>query len=92
MVRSLYFRKDPYNASDVVFGVKDTLIVDLNPADEATAAKYDVSIGSAFLKYDFFIMSNEEVSSLKEQNSRDALKRLGQKMKLWNGLPVPDVD
>ena len=90
--RALYLRGDPYETSDAVFGVKDTLIVDMPPVDKAVAEKYGVSDDYAFLTYDFVLVSEKEASDLRDQNSMKALEKLGRPVKIVDGLPVPDVD
>ena len=93
MFRSaLYIRGDPYQTSDAVFGVKESLIVDLGNVDEATAKRYGVEEGSALLVYDFVLVTEAETGKLRNQNSAAALQRLGKKVKLVEGFPVPDVD
>lgn len=88
----MYLRNDPYETSDAVFGVKDSLVVDLGKADAATARKYNVPEGHALLTYDFVLVSDEETSALRAKNSKDALDKLGRKVKIVNGLPIPDLD
>ena len=88
----MYLRGDPYETSDAVFGVKQSLVVDMHPADEETAKKYDVKPEALVLKYDFVLVSDKEASDLRDEKSRKALADLGRKVKLLNGLPVPDVD
>ena len=92
MCRALYLRGDPYETSDAVFGVKQSLIIDLHPADEETAKKYGVEPGCLVLKHDFVLVSEKESSDLRDQKSKKALEALGLKMKLLDGLPVPGVD
>ncbi|OAL42551.1 aromatic compound dioxygenase [Pyrenochaeta sp. DS3sAY3a] len=98
LITALYLRSDPYLTSDAVFGVKDSLIVDMPTIDEDTAKQYltdeerkDEKKWSV-LKYDFVIVSDQEVKDLREQNSIKALQELGQKVKIKDGLPIPDVD
>lgn len=90
--RALYIRGDPYETSDAVFGVKNSLIVDFEKADEEVAKKYGVEVGSLVLKHDFVLVSEKEASDLRDQRSREALEALGRKVKIVEGLPVPDVD
>jgi hypothetical protein len=90
--RALYLRNDPYETSDAVFGVKDSLVVDLGRAGPALAKKYNVSEDHALLTYDFVLVSDAETSALRERNSKEALDALGRKVKIVNGLPVPDLD
>lgn len=90
--RALYLRDDPYATSDAVFGVKDSLLVDLVDVDGKTAKKYDVKLGSKMTHYYFVLVSEREASDLRAKRAKRALADLGRKAKLLNGLPVPDVD
>jgi protocatechuate 3,4-dioxygenase beta subunit len=92
LITALYLRGDPYETSDAVFGVKESLIVDLGTVSKEQAEKYGVKEGSKLLTYDFVLVSDEESKALRERNSKDALAKLGRKVKLIDGLPVPDVD
>ena len=92
LCRALYIRGDPYETSDAVFGVKNSLIVDFEKADGETAKKYDVKVGSLVLRHDFVLVSENETSSLRDQRSTEALEALGKKVKIVYGLPIPDVD
>lgn len=90
--RSLYLRGDPYESSDAVFGVKETLLVDLGVVDADMAKKYGVKEGSKLMTYDFVLVSEEEATKLREEEAMKAMKALGWRMKMYEGLPVPDVD
>ena len=79
-------------SSDAVFGVKKSLIVDLVPADAETARRYGVQEGTATLRHDFVLVSEREARELRELKSRQALERLGRKVKLVDSLPIPDLD
>jgi len=92
LITALYLRNDPYETSDAVFGVKESLIVDIGKAGPEIAAKYNVPVGHALLTYDFVLVSDEETSKLRAHNSKVALDQLGRKVKIVNGLPVPDLD
>jgi hypothetical protein len=89
---ALYLRNDPYETSDAVFGVKNSLLVDITEADTEIAQKYSVSEGHAFLTYDFVLVTDEESSSLRFQNSREAIEKIGSKVKFVNDLPVLDLE
>lgn len=91
---ALYIRGDPYETSDVVFGVKSSLIVDITKiSDLVLAAKYGVEVGDWLLEQDFVIITNEESRVLREKQAIEALRKLGSKAKLVGGLPVAeDVD
>ncbi|GAA86678.1 catechol dioxygenase [Aspergillus luchuensis IFO 4308] len=92
LITALYLRNDPYETSDAVFGVKDSLVVDIGKAGPEYAAKYGVSEDHALLTYDFVLVSDEETSELRARNSKEALDKLGRKVKIVNGLPVPELD
>lgn len=92
MNRALYLRGDPYESSDAVFGVKDSLIVELGKVNGQMAAEYGVAEGTALITYDFVLVSEKESGNLRTENSRQALEKLGKKVKFLGGLPVPDVD
>ena len=92
LITALYIRGDPYETSDAVFGVKESLLVDFHPADESIAREHNVEIGSPVLVYDFVLVSDQEASNLRDERSREALTHLGRTVKLIHGLPVPDVD
>ncbi|KIV99781.1 uncharacterized protein PV09_08587 [Verruconis gallopava] len=92
LITSLYLRGDPYETSDAVFGVKESLLVDLKTVDASAASKYGVKEGTKLLTYDFVLVSESEAKALREDEARKAMEALGLRMKLLEGLPVPDVD
>ncbi|KAK7714433.1 hypothetical protein SLS57_007160 [Botryosphaeria dothidea] len=92
LITALYLRNDPYETSDAVFGVKETLLVDLGTVNTEQAKKYGAKEGGKLMTYDFVLVTDEEARKLREQNAMEAMVAQGRKMKLWNGLPVPDVD
>jgi len=91
--RALYLRGDPYETSDAVFGVKESLVVDLGSVDSDMAEKYGMKEGSKLLKYDFVLVTDEETRKLREKEALKAMKALGREnMMVINGQLVPDVD
>ncbi|PYH42346.1 intradiol ring-cleavage dioxygenase [Aspergillus saccharolyticus JOP 1030-1] len=92
LITALYLRNDPYETSDAVFGVKNSLVVDITTAGPELAAKYNVPEDHPLLTYDFVLVSDVETSELRARNSKEALDRLGRKVRIVNGLPVPDLD
>jgi hypothetical protein len=90
--RALYLRGDPYETSDAVFGVKKSLVVDLDRVDKTASEEYSIRQGSWLLKHDFILATQEETESLKDKNAVEALQQLGLRMKLVDHLPVPEVD
>lgn len=92
ITRALYLRGDPYEKSDAVFGVKKSLVIDLDKVDEKTAEQYGVQEGSWLLKQEFVLVTEQESLDLRDKLAKEALKNLGLKMKLVDHLPVPDLD
>lgn len=88
----MYLRRDPFESSDAVFGVKDSLVVDLGTVSKEQEEKYGVKEGSALMTYDFVLVSDKEAQELREKKAMEAMKAQGRKMKMWKGLPVPDLD
>ncbi|KAK5019983.1 cathecol 1,2-dioxygenase [Cryomyces antarcticus] len=92
LITALYLRGDPYETSDAVFGVKESLLVDLGTVNAEQAAKYGVKEGSKLMTYDFVLVSDKEATQLREKEAMAAMEKLGRRMKLYQGLPVPEVD
>lgn len=90
--RALYLKNDPYETSDAVFGVKNSLVVELGKVSADQATKYGVPEGSALMTYDFVLVTDKESATLRANNSKVALEKLGRRVKIVQGLPVPDVD
>ena len=92
LARALYLRNDPYETSDAVFGVKNSLVVDLGIVTKEMVQKYSVAPNSKLMTYDFVLVTDDEAMRLKEQKAREAMEAQGRRMKFYHGLPVPDVD
>lgn len=93
LVTALYLRGDPYETTDAVFGVKESLIVELGQVDGETASKYPgAHEGMRLLTYNLVLVAEEETATLREQRSMEALKKLNMAVKIVDGLPVPNVD
>ncbi|KAF2016324.1 cathecol 1,2-dioxygenase [Aaosphaeria arxii CBS 175.79] len=93
LITALYLRGDPYETTDAVFGVKESLIVDLGVVSAEQAAQYGVEEGTKLLTYDFVLVSEAETRRLRDEEARKAMKALGRDdMLIIDGLPVPDVD
>ncbi|KAM0720875.1 hypothetical protein Q7P37_003160 [Cladosporium fusiforme] len=92
LITALYLRGDPYETSDAVFGVKESLLIDLGTVNAEQANTYGVKEGGKLMSYDFVLVSEQESRELREKNAMDAMRDLGLRMKLYNGLPIPEVD
>ncbi|KAF4552239.1 Catechol 1,2-dioxygenase-like protein 4 [Elsinoe fawcettii] len=92
LITALYLRGDPYESSDAVFGVKESLIVSLGTVGKEHVEKYGVKEGAKLLTYDFVLVTEEETRTLRTEEARKAMEKLGKRMKIVEGLPVPDVD
>jgi hypothetical protein len=86
-------KNDPYESSDAVFGVKNTLVVNLQKVENfELAQKHGVEVGCALIEYDFALVTEEAVMKLRHKNASDAMLAQGRKMQFVDGLPIPDVD
>ncbi|KXT08504.1 hypothetical protein AC579_9214 [Pseudocercospora musae] len=70
LITALYPRGDPYETSDPVFGVKESLIVDLGVVDETIAKKYGVKVGTKLLTYDFVLATEEQTVELRQRKPK----------------------
>ena len=77
LVTALYPRGDPYESSDPVFGVKESLIVDLGIVDAEVATKYGVKEGMKLLHYDFVLATDEQAKELRKEKRAEAAGKLG---------------
>jgi hypothetical protein len=68
------------------------LVIDLGSVSSDQASRYGVKEGGKLITYDFVLVSEEESRKLREKNAMEAMEKLGRHMKLYKGLPVPDVD
>jgi hypothetical protein len=66
--------------------------VGLERVSPAQAEKFGVAAGSRLLEYHFVLATDTESRLLREKKAMVAMQEQGRKMKLWQGLPVPDVD
>ncbi|KAL4868872.1 hypothetical protein BDV12DRAFT_208938 [Aspergillus spectabilis] len=89
LVTALYPRGDLYEASDPVFGVKESLIVDLGVVDEDVGEKYGVEVGTKRLTHEFVLAAVDEASEIRGENARVAMEELGFRGEICEGLPVP---
>ncbi|KAK6354640.1 hypothetical protein TWF696_003780 [Orbilia brochopaga] len=92
LITALYIRGDPYETSDAVFGVKSSLVTDIDSiTDTAMADKYGMKVGDHLLKWDFVLITETESQELKIRLAKEALTKLGSTAKLEGGLPVADI-
>ncbi|KAJ6443672.1 catechol dioxygenase [Purpureocillium lavendulum] len=89
----LITQDDPYESTDAVFGVKDSLVVPIKKVeDEELADKYGVKLGSALITYDFVLVQDEAAALLRRKKAEEAMAGMGRKFRFIDNLPVPDVD
>jgi hypothetical protein len=75
-------RDDPYESTDAVFGVKDSLVVSLQKVeDEEQAKKYGVKLGCSLISYDFVLVTEEAAAKLRRKRQwRNKVARLSSLM------------
>lgn len=92
LTTALYLRGDKYEYSDAVFGVKSTLVIDLEIAEEDMATKYEVEVGCKVLKYGFVMVEKEVTTKLRREQAEEAMRAQGREVEWVDGLPVPALD
>ncbi|KAH7160432.1 Intradiol ring-cleavage dioxygenase [Dactylonectria estremocensis] len=95
LITALYIRGDPYERSDAVFGVKESLVVDLKSVSdvEGLAEKYNMDPSTKLLKYDFVLVTDQEATDLRDRKAMEAMEKQGfTKMRIINGVLIPDPD
>ncbi|KAI6774755.1 hypothetical protein HG530_001513 [Fusarium avenaceum] len=87
LITALYVRGDPYETSDAVFGVKESLIVDLERVSNAPgfSKTYGVSETTKLLKYDFVLVSEAEAEALRHERATKSAGNLSNGVKVVNG-------
>lgn len=91
--RALYLKDDPYESTDAVFGVKDSLVVDVQKVgDEEQATLYGVELGTLLIKYDFVLVTMKAAAGLRRKNAEQAMASQGRRVRFIDDLPVPEVD
>ncbi len=73
-----------------MFGVKESLVVDLTTVeDEEMAKKYGVKVGTKLLKHDFVLLTEQQARELRKKNAIEAMEKQGRKVVFHNDLPIP---
>lgn len=85
---ALTLRGDPYEFHDPVFGVKESLMIDLGEVSDEMADKYGMAVGSKLLQYDFVLESNEEAAELRKEQAKAVMG----KVSFYKDMPFPAVD
>ncbi len=92
LVTALYLRDSPYLESDAVFGVKESLIVDVEEVDKETAEKYGVGEEIKMIAYDFVMVEKSVATELRLKQAKEAMEAQGRECVFIDGLPVPALD
>lgn len=76
-----------------MFGVKDSLVVDIEQVDDdEQARRYGVELGMLLLKYDFILVTEKAAAGLRRQKGEEAMALQGRRFRFVDDLPVPEVD
>ena len=60
--------------------------------DGELAEQFGVELGSAFLTYDFVLVTDEAAADLRRRKAEEAMAGLGRRFKFIDDRPVPDED
>uniref|UniRef100_A0A0B7KSL9 Intradiol ring-cleavage dioxygenases domain-containing protein n=1 Tax=Bionectria ochroleuca TaxID=29856 RepID=A0A0B7KSL9_BIOOC len=88
LITALYVRGSKHETSDAVFGVKQSLIVNITKVadEEGWADKY---VKHSAIEVDFVLLTEEESRKLREEKARDEAERQ-RGLRVENGLLVPN--
>ncbi|KAJ9144592.1 Aromatic compound dioxygenase [Pleurostoma richardsiae] len=91
LITALYLRGDPYETSDAVFGVKQSLIIDLYRVGdvEGLAEKHGVSAETKLLRHDFVLITENEALEVRKQEAWKEAARQGGRLNVLGGVLVP---
>jgi hypothetical protein len=92
LARALYLRDDPFEKSDAVFGVKESLIINLKSVSDIVglAEKYDVAPSTKLLSYDFVLLTDEESRKLRNVKATEAMeKQDASNLRVVDGILIP---
>ncbi|KAI5255280.1 aromatic compound dioxygenase [Aureobasidium subglaciale] len=93
LITALYLKNDPYETTDAVFGVKQSLIVEVGKVErEEQTRKYGVEVGTSLMTYDFVLVADQAARELRRSKAKEAMVSQGRKVRFIDDLPVPDVD
>ncbi|KAI7773449.1 catechol [Diaporthe eres] len=76
LITALYLRNSKYRDTDAVFGVKESLVIDVGEMDSETAATYNRHHVKKLLKYDFVLASDVEADELRDKQTAAAFTSL----------------
>lgn len=65
-------------------------IAKISDTNAALAGKYGMQIGDWMLERDFVLTTHEEGAKLRVEQSKEALRNLGVRVKLVDGLPIAE--
>ncbi|KAJ6085344.1 Intradiol ring-cleavage dioxygenase [Penicillium canescens] len=76
LITALYLRGDPFESSDAVFGVKESLIIDLKRVGDVPglAERHSISSDTRLLQYDFVLITEEETRALRNKAQAEAAR------------------
>lgn len=88
--RALYLRGDPYESSDAVFGVKESLVVDLKRVGDVPGLgeKHGLPAEMKLLQHDFVLISEKESQLQREQAAQEEANLQGGTLRVVDGLLV----
>lgn len=85
---ALYLRRSPYEDSDAVFGVKESLVINVHDNDKSTAEKYGLGMDSKLTKHYFVLASEDKGNALRNESSMRALHDLARPVVIANHAPA----
>ncbi|KAG2419165.1 hypothetical protein HFD88_002270 [Aspergillus terreus] len=93
-VPALYLRGDPFESSDAVFGVKESLVIDLKRVGDVPglAEKHGIPSDTWLLQHDFVLITERESRAIKTEEARKQAARQGGTLHVVDGHLIPSGD
>ncbi|PTB42612.1 hypothetical protein M441DRAFT_191475 [Trichoderma asperellum CBS 433.97] len=93
LITALTIRGDRFESHDPVFGVKKSLIVDINEVNsELMAKKCGIPLGMKLLEHEFVVVTNIEATKLRREKAQEIMGRGSRKVEFYNDLPFLALD
>ncbi|KAH6685499.1 Intradiol ring-cleavage dioxygenase [Plectosphaerella plurivora] len=88
LITALYLRGDPFESSDAVFGVKESLVVEFKKVGDVPglAEKHGISPDMKLLQYDFVLITDEESRAVKDAEARKAASQMNGRLLVVDGV------
>jgi len=88
LITALYLRGDPFESSDAVFGVKESLVVEFKKVGDVPglAEKHGISPDMKLLQHDFVLITDEESRAVRDAEAGKQVSRMNGRLLIVDGV------